>query len=103
MPVPPLQWIELTDLLNGASAPPLKDATIGYDSTTRVLLIFGGESQQGFPTSQTYTYVSSLHPRGNSWIAQVCLSKVGLEDTTMVDSQPAVGTQPSSLSKICSH
>ncbi|KAI0775932.1 hypothetical protein BD413DRAFT_602462 [Trametes elegans] len=54
MPVPPLQWINLSDLLDGPAAPPLKDATIGYDDTNRVLLIFGGESQQGFPTAQTY-------------------------------------------------
>ncbi|RPD67309.1 hypothetical protein L226DRAFT_499391 [Lentinus tigrinus ALCF2SS1-7] len=55
MPVPPLQWIELTDLLGGSAAPPLKDATIGYDDTNRILLIFGGESQQGFPAKATYT------------------------------------------------
>ncbi|KAI0677116.1 hypothetical protein C8Q78DRAFT_1180267 [Trametes maxima] len=54
MPVPPLQWINLSGLLDGAAAPPLKDATIGYDDTNRVLLIFGGESQQGVPTAQTY-------------------------------------------------
>ncbi|KAI1789559.1 hypothetical protein LXA43DRAFT_892782 [Ganoderma leucocontextum] len=56
MPVPPLQWIELTNLLGGQSVPPpLKDASIGYDDTNRLLLIFGGESQSGFPTSTTYT------------------------------------------------
>ncbi|TFK87067.1 hypothetical protein K466DRAFT_599803 [Polyporus arcularius HHB13444] len=54
MPVPPLQWIEITNLLGGSAAPPLKDATIGYDDVNRVLLIFGGESQQGFPTKATY-------------------------------------------------
>ncbi|OSC96801.1 hypothetical protein PYCCODRAFT_1399808, partial [Trametes coccinea BRFM310] len=54
MPVPPLQWINLSNHLQGSAAPPLKDASIGYDDTNRVLLIFGGESQQGFPTSQTY-------------------------------------------------
>jgi hypothetical protein len=30
-PVPPLQWINLTNLLRGNSPPPLKDAAIGYD------------------------------------------------------------------------
>ena len=63
MPVPPLQWIELTDLLGGQSVPPpLKDASIGYDDTNRLLLIFGGESQSGFPTSNTYTYVFPSPP-----------------------------------------
>lgn len=56
-PVPPLQWINLTDLLHGPSAPPLKDASIGYDNTTRTLIIFGGESQGGLPQQQTYLYV----------------------------------------------
>ncbi|KAH9900004.1 hypothetical protein C8Q73DRAFT_639450 [Cubamyces lactineus] len=54
MAVPPLQWINLSQHLQGSAAPPLKDATIGYDETNRVLLIFGGESQQGFPTDGTY-------------------------------------------------
>ncbi|KAA1466489.1 hypothetical protein DENSPDRAFT_791200 [Dentipellis sp. KUC8613] len=53
-PIPPLQWINLTNLLQGSSPPPLKDASIGYDPTSRNLLIFGGESQGGFPQSQTY-------------------------------------------------
>ncbi|KAI9447977.1 hypothetical protein H4582DRAFT_1897537 [Lactarius indigo] len=53
-PVPPLQWINLTSLLQGSSAPPLKDASIGYDNTTRNLIIFGGESQGGLPQQQTY-------------------------------------------------
>ncbi|KAI0080895.1 hypothetical protein K474DRAFT_1704432 [Panus rudis PR-1116 ss-1] len=54
-PVPPLQWINLTGLLGGSSpAPPLKDASIGYDEVSRTVVIFGGESQQGFPQSQTY-------------------------------------------------
>lgn len=56
-PVPPLQWINLTDLLQGPSAPPLKDASIGYDNTTRTLIIFGGESQGGLPQQQTYLSV----------------------------------------------
>ncbi|KAI0322435.1 hypothetical protein OF83DRAFT_1254961 [Amylostereum chailletii] len=53
-PTPPLQWINLSDLLRGASPPPLKDASIGYDDSTRTLLIFGGESAGGLPQSQTY-------------------------------------------------
>jgi hypothetical protein len=58
-PVPPLQWINLTGLLQGPSAPPLKDASIGYDNTTRTLIIFGGESQGGLPQQQTYLCVFS--------------------------------------------
>lgn len=52
--VPPLQWINLTGLLNGPAPPPLKDASIGYDDTSRSLLIFGGESSEGIPQSLTY-------------------------------------------------
>ncbi|KAF9651158.1 hypothetical protein BDM02DRAFT_980375 [Thelephora ganbajun] len=53
-PTPPLQWLNITRLLSGPSAPPLKGASIGYDETTRTLLVFGGESESGFPTSTTY-------------------------------------------------
>ena len=54
-PVPPLQWINLSGLLSGSSAAPaLKDASIGYDSANRNLVIFGGESATGFPQSDTY-------------------------------------------------
>jgi len=56
-PVPPLQWINLTGLLTGPSAPPLKDASIGYDNTSRTLILFGGESQGGLPQQQTYLSV----------------------------------------------
>lgn len=56
-PVPPLQWINLSSLLQGPAAPPLKDASIGYDDTTRTLIIFGGESQGGLPQQQTYLCV----------------------------------------------
>jgi hypothetical protein len=59
-PVPPLQWINLTSLLQGPSAPPLKDASIGYDNTTRTIIIFGGESQGGLPQQQTYLSVISF-------------------------------------------
>ena len=61
-PVPPLQWINLTALLQGPAAPPLKDASIGYDNTTHTLIVFGGESQGGIPQQRTYLCVpSSLH------------------------------------------
>ncbi len=55
--VPPLQWINLSSLLQGPAAPPLKDASIGYDNTSRTLIIFGGESQGGIPQQQTYLCV----------------------------------------------
>ncbi|TFK75923.1 hypothetical protein BDN72DRAFT_809719 [Pluteus cervinus] len=54
-PIPPLQWINLSNLVQGSSPPPpLKDAAIGYDETSRSLIIFGGESESGFVQSQTY-------------------------------------------------
>ena len=35
--IPPLQWINITGLLQGSTQPPpLKDAAIGYDETTSV-------------------------------------------------------------------
>ncbi|TCD70819.1 hypothetical protein EIP91_001509 [Steccherinum ochraceum] len=53
--VPPLQWINLTGLLGSLNGPPgLKGASLGYDANQRNLLVFGGESQQGFPSDQTY-------------------------------------------------
>lgn len=54
LPVPPMQWLNLTNLLSGSAAPPLMDASIGYDNITRNLLIFGGESEGGFAQSNTY-------------------------------------------------
>ena|ERR1700722_20688247 len=59
-PVPPLQWLNLTALLQGPAPPPLMDASLGYDEGTRTLLIFGGESQGGFVQSSTYLYVLLL-------------------------------------------
>ncbi|KAG6814168.1 hypothetical protein H0H92_000844 [Tricholoma furcatifolium] len=77
-PVPPLQWINLSPLLQGSSSPPpLKNAAIGYDETrhvhlkfttlqaahftliywptlSRSLIIFGGVSSTGIAQSQTY-------------------------------------------------
>jgi|SRR5712671_3955436 len=61
-PVPPLQWINLTGHLQGPSAPPLKDASIGYDNTSNTLIIFGGESQGGLPQQKTYLYVLAFLP-----------------------------------------
>lgn len=61
-PTPPLQWLNITQLLSGPSAPPLKGASIGYDETTRTLIVFGGESESGFPTSGTYLCVPSPCP-----------------------------------------
>lgn len=57
LPVPPMQWLNLSSLLSGSAAPPLMDASIGYDNTTRNLLIFGGESEGGLAQSSTYLYV----------------------------------------------
>ena len=38
--IPPLQWINITGLLQGSSQPPpLKDAAIGYDETTFVFYV----------------------------------------------------------------
>ncbi|KAF8913884.1 hypothetical protein CPB84DRAFT_1669330 [Gymnopilus junonius] len=54
-PVPPLQWINLTGLLQGSTPPPpLADAVVGYDDDSRTLIIFGGLAESGLPQSQTY-------------------------------------------------
>ncbi|KAF9451711.1 hypothetical protein P691DRAFT_796346 [Macrolepiota fuliginosa MF-IS2] len=54
-PIPPLQWINLSNVLQGtAHPPPLKDAAIGYDETSRNIIIYGGESEGGFAQGQTY-------------------------------------------------
>ncbi|KAF7352797.1 hypothetical protein MVEN_01246500 [Mycena venus] len=54
-PVPPFQWLNLNALLHGTTQPPgLKDAAMGYDETTRSLIIFGGEASSAVPQSQTY-------------------------------------------------
>jgi hypothetical protein len=72
--VPPLQWINLSAIIKSTNGPPaLKDAVIGYDdgryyhfshfisfnlfipvSSSRSLIVFGGESQGGISQSQTY-------------------------------------------------
>ncbi|KAJ7591083.1 hypothetical protein C8J56DRAFT_1003660 [Mycena floridula] len=51
-PVPPLQWINL--VTTGTKPPPLKDASIGYDDSSRTLILFGGLSESGFAQSQTF-------------------------------------------------
>lgn len=53
--VPPLQWINLSKHVQGSAPPPLKDASIGYDSIHNAIVLFGGESQQGIPQSLTYS------------------------------------------------
>ncbi|KAI0952201.1 hypothetical protein AcW1_004364 [Taiwanofungus camphoratus] len=71
-PVPPLQWINITGLIKGSTAaPPLVDASIGYYAGTRTLLVFGGESAQGLPSSQTFlldldSLTWSSPPSGNT-------------------------------------
>ncbi|KAJ3801617.1 hypothetical protein GGU11DRAFT_768755 [Lentinula aff. detonsa] len=53
--VPPLQWLNVTNLLQGSAKPiPLQDAVIGYDSISSTVIIFGGESSSGIPQSTTY-------------------------------------------------
>lgn len=54
MPVPPLQWLNITGLTSGAPVPPLKDCSMGYDEATRSLIIFGGQSQAGLNQQTTY-------------------------------------------------
>ncbi|EJD01377.1 uncharacterized protein FOMMEDRAFT_21769 [Fomitiporia mediterranea MF3/22] len=64
-PVPPLQWLEITNQITGSPAPPgLSYASIGFDPTSRTILIFGGESN-GFPQQQTYL----LNLSGLSWFS----------------------------------
>ncbi|KAH9482635.1 hypothetical protein JR316_0004735 [Psilocybe cubensis] len=54
-PVPPLQWINLSNVVQGTNRPPpLRDAAIGYDETSRSLIIFGGLSENGLAQSQTF-------------------------------------------------
>ncbi|KAK1224372.1 hypothetical protein PQX77_012668 [Marasmius sp. AFHP31] len=54
-PVPPLQWLNISPSLTGTSKPPpLKDAFVSYNQNSRTVIIFGGISQSGLPTSETY-------------------------------------------------
>ncbi|KAF9476458.1 hypothetical protein BDN70DRAFT_882353 [Pholiota conissans] len=53
--VPPLQWINLSNLVQGSTKPPpLRDASLGYDETSRSLIVFGGLSESGVAQSQTF-------------------------------------------------
>jgi hypothetical protein len=87
-PVPPLQWINITGLLQGPSAPPLKDASIGYDNTTRTLIIFGGESQGGLPQQQTYL---SVLPFLTFFF---CLAQTFIDYPPVSTSTPSSGPPP---------
>ena len=84
MPVPPLQWLNVTGLIQGTSAPPLKYPSIGYDDTSRTLLLFGGESSSGIPTSQTF--LSVLLPFSPS--QPHLLRQHRFQQQRMVPSQP---------------
>ncbi|KAF7301663.1 hypothetical protein MIND_00731800 [Mycena indigotica] len=54
-PAPPLQWLNLSNLLKGTTRPPpLKNAAIGYDDASRTLIIFGGEASSGIAQGNTY-------------------------------------------------
>lgn len=55
--VPPLQWLNITGSLLGATPAAVKYPSIGYDPSSSNLIIFGGESSSGIPTDQTYLYV----------------------------------------------
>ena len=54
--VPPLQWIDLSDLTSGSPPPGLKYASMGFDSTSQTVIVFGGEAAGGIATQQTYLY-----------------------------------------------
>jgi len=58
--VPPLQWLNITSILQGATPPAVKYASIGFDPETNKLIIFGGESSSGIATDQTFMYVQFL-------------------------------------------
>ncbi|KZP00127.1 hypothetical protein CALVIDRAFT_560729 [Calocera viscosa TUFC12733] len=50
---PPLQWINLGSFASGTPPNPVKDAMIGYDATSNMLILFGGSSSAGQQTGQT--------------------------------------------------
>ncbi|KAG0709621.1 hypothetical protein DFH29DRAFT_841147 [Suillus ampliporus] len=55
IPVPPLQWLNITGIIQGATLPAgVKYSSIGYDPDANNLIIFGGESSSGIATDQTY-------------------------------------------------
>ncbi|KAF8489109.1 hypothetical protein JB92DRAFT_2756248 [Gautieria morchelliformis] len=86
MPVPPLQWLDLTRLTNGASPQPLKDSSIGYDDLTRTLIVFGGESQAGVLSQTTYL----LNMDSLTWSMPV--SKVPSQGSSPPARSRALGT-----------
>ncbi|KIP07035.1 hypothetical protein PHLGIDRAFT_71712, partial [Phlebiopsis gigantea 11061_1 CR5-6] len=53
--VPPLQWINFSNHVQGSAPPALKDASISYDPIHGAIVLFGGESAQGIPQSQTFS------------------------------------------------
>lgn len=60
LPVPPLQWLELTHRLSGSGPPALRDASIGFDESSRTIILFGGEVN-GIPVQQTFLCVFFTH------------------------------------------
>lgn len=86
MPVPPLQWLNLTSVLQGPPPQPLKDSSIGYDESTRTLIIFGGESQAGLPQQVTYL----LNMDTLTWSTPV--SKVATQTVSPPSRSRALGT-----------
>jgi hypothetical protein len=89
--VPPLQWLNITDSILGATPAAVKYSSIGYDPTTNNLIIFGGESSSGIPTDQTYLYVQFF---GDSNISVSCTKYFQLEPrlTFMGYSSASVGS-----------
>ena len=53
LPVPPLQWIDLSPRITGSGPPAVRDASIGFDESIRPLIVFGGEVN-GIPGQQTF-------------------------------------------------
>ncbi|GJJ07332.1 hypothetical protein Clacol_001533 [Clathrus columnatus] len=87
MPVPPLQWLNITSLTSGSAIPqPLRDSSIGYDEATRSLIIFGGQSQAGLPQQASYI----LNMDSLTW--SIPVTKVASMTTTPPPRSRALGT-----------
>jgi len=69
-PVPPLQWLNITGLIQGTPAA-VKYPSIGYDSATSTLIVFGGESSSGIATDQTFLYVYYSLPIPSEFMSSV--------------------------------